>query len=155
MNLSPLSFSLSLHLNLIPLPFQLFTNQLSISLFLSLYTMHFPNQMFIPYFTLLTLFFIYLLFLLPIIHRSTSPCPFFPNPNMCWSYYTLGLLTADIYWQWFHCCYVTLNPADAPTEKERDHNTTSVQYLSCVYIPDTIHQTPNKFSKHLKLDNGI
>lgn len=35
-----------------------------------------------------------------------------------------------------NACYVTLNPADAPTEKERDHCTASMQYLSCVYIQD-------------------
>lgn len=59
---------LSLHLNLTPLPFQLFPYQLSICL----YTIHFPNQIFYSRVYTSNFLSIYHLFLLPIIHGSTS-----------------------------------------------------------------------------------
>lgn len=59
---------LSLHLNLTPLPFQLFPYQLSICL----YTIHFPNQIFIPDFTLLTFYLSIICFFFP---SSMDPPP--------------------------------------------------------------------------------
>lgn len=56
---------------------------------------------------------------------------------MCWSYYTVSLLTACRHLlTMLPLLLCNINPADAPTEKERDHCTASMQYLSCVYIQD-------------------
>lgn len=63
---------LSLHLNLTPLPFQLFRNQLSIFLFLKSLYLHFPNQIFIPDFTLLTFYLSIICFFFP---SSMDPPP--------------------------------------------------------------------------------